>query len=74
MLLLYLIFPAILIGLLATIWGFVIIGRGYVFLTRNQRLTGYSAHNAGCLVVILGIGLVIFAWAMASLFPEGLGH
>jgi hypothetical protein len=74
MLLLYLIFPAILIGLASAVWGLVVIKREHVFLTPKRKLTGDSARMAGCFLVILGIGLAVFAWTMASLFPEGLGH
>jgi hypothetical protein len=74
MLALYLILPAILIGIVSAIWGLVIIVRGYVFLTRKRKLSGDSAFLAGCAVIVLGIGLAAFAWTMARLFPEGLGH
>jgi hypothetical protein len=74
MLLLYLIFPAILIGLSTAIWGFIIVNEGQVFLTYNKKLSGYSARIVGYFVIIIGISLAVFAWIMASLFPEGLGH
>lgn len=74
MLVLYLIFPAILIGLATTIWGIVIVRKGKVSLTHANKLSGLPARAVGCIVIILGLGLAVFAWTMASLFPEGLGH